>query len=70
MEGSTLLTGITNIITNLGTVGTFIWGLFGTFLEMILENALIAFPVMFAVLAGCVMLVVKLIRRFGVKGKR
>lgn len=70
MEGTTMLNTITGIIESLGTVGTFVWGLFGDFLTMILENALIAFPVLFAVLAGAVFMVIKIIRKFGVKGKR
>ena len=70
MEGSTMLTTLTGIITSLGDVGTFVWGLFSDFLTMILENALIAFPVLFAVLAGAVFMVIKITRKFGVKGKR
>lgn len=70
MEGSTMITTLTGIIESLGTVSTFVWGLFSDFLTMILENALIAFPVLFAVLAGAVFMVIKIVRKFGVKGKR
>lgn len=68
-DSSTMLTALKGIITSLGEVSTFVWGLFGDFLEMILNNALIAFPVLFAVLAGAVFMVIKIIRKFGVKGK-
>lgn len=72
MEGSTnaLLTGVTGIITEMGTVNTFVWGLFQKFLTMIMDNALIAFPVLFAVLAAAIGIAVKVVRRFGVRGKR
>ena len=70
MEGNAMLTTLTGIIESLGTVGTFVWGLFADFLTMILDNALIAFPVLFAVLAGAVFMVIKIVRKFGVKGKR
>lgn len=70
MEGATtILAGVTSIFTSLGSVATFVWGLFGDFLGMILGNALIAVPVLFSVLAGAIAIVYKLIRKFGVKGK-
>lgn len=65
-----LTTGVGTIITDMGTVNTFVWGLFQKFLTMIMENPLIAFPVLFAVLAAAVAIAVKVVRRFGVKGKR
>lgn len=67
--GSTMASGIASIITSLGTANTFIWGLFSDFLSMILDNPLIAFPVVFVVLAGAIRLVLKVIRKFGVKGR-
>lgn len=65
-----LATGVDTIITDMGTVNNFVWGLFQKFLTMIMENPLIAFPVLFAVLAAAVAIAVKVVRRFGVKGKR
>lgn len=70
METSTMLAGVTSIFESITSVGTFVWGLFGDFLTMILSNALIAVPVLFSVLAGAIAIVYKLIRKFGVKGKR
>ena len=64
-----MLTTITSIITSMGLVGTFFWGLFADFLSMILANGLILFPIIFSVLAGAIYAVVKLVRRFGLKGK-
>lgn len=70
MDASTLVTGITDILKSVGEANTFLWGLFADFLSMIMSNALIALPVLFAVLAGAIAVVVKVIRRFGVRGKR
>lgn len=72
MESSVpdLATGIGTIITDMGSVNTFVWGLFQKFLTMIIENPLIAFPVLFALLAAAVLIAVKVVRRFGVRGKR
>lgn len=58
-----------NIILGLASVGDFIWSIFGELLSMILETPLIAFPVVLSILCGSILLVVKLIRKFGVKGK-
>lgn len=72
MESSVpdLATGIGTVITDMGSVNTFVWGLFQKFLTMIIENPLIAFPVLFALLAAAVLIAVKVVRRFGVRGKR
>lgn len=70
MDTSTFVTGVTGIITSIGSVATFVWSLFSDFLGMILETPLIAFPVLFGVLAGAVAIVIKMTRNFGVKGKR
>ena len=65
-----LANGVGTIITDMGTVNTFVWGLFQKFLTMIIENPLIAFPVLFALLAAAILIAVKVVRRFGVRGKR
>ena len=70
MESSALLNGIKSILDSVGTANTFLWGLFGKLLSMIMENPLIALPVLFAVLAGSISVVIKVIRKFGVRGKR
>lgn len=69
-EGETLATSVGGIITALGTANSFLWGLFQAFLTMIMENALITVPVMLGLLTSSILIVVKVIRRFGVKGKR
>lgn len=66
----TMLEGVTAIITSLGDVSTFVWGLFSDFLSMIISNAVIAFPVLLAILSAAILIVVKIVRRFGVRGKR
>ena len=70
MDTSTLASGVSGIVTSMGTANTFIWSLFGDFLSMIMANPLIAIPVLLAVLTGAIAVVIRIIRRFGVKGKR
>ena len=66
----TFTAGVTAIITSLTTVATWVWSLFSDFLTMIIQNPLIAFPILFAVLAGGVGVVLRMIKKFGVRGKR
>lgn len=70
METTTFVTAVTGILTSIRSVGDFVWGLFTDFLGMILHTPLIAFPVLFGVLAGAIGIVFKMTRKFGVKGKR
>lgn len=66
----TLASNVTGIVTSMGTANTFLWSLFEDFLTMIMSNALIAIPVLLAVLCGAIGVVIRIIRRFGVKGRR
>ncbi len=67
---TSVVTEAATIVTDMGTANTFIWSLFGDVLSMIMDNALIAIPVLLSVLCGAILLVVRIIRKFGVKGKR
>lgn len=69
LEGSAFSTGVTTVISGISSVATFFWGLFSDFLGMMLDNYLIAFPILLAVLCTAVLLVVKLIRKFGLKSR-
>lgn len=62
--------GLQTIIDSIGQANGFIWGLFNGLLSMIMENALIAVPVLLAVLFGAVGVVMRVLRRFGVRGAR
>lgn len=70
MDATTLVSGIQGILESVATANTFLWGLFSDLLSMIMSNPLIALPVLMAVLCGAIMIVVKVIRKFGVRGKR
>ena len=70
MEASTLANGIKTILESVATANSFLWGLFEKLLSMIMENPLIALPVLMAVLTGSIGVVIKVIRKFGVRGRR
>lgn len=61
--------GVTGIITDMGSVSTFIWSLFSKFLNLFVEYPLIAYPVLFAILGGATALVIRIVRKFGVRGR-
>lgn len=61
--------GVTGIITDMGSVSTFIWSLFSEFLNLFVEYPLIAYPVLFAILGGATALVIRIVRKFGVRGR-
>ena len=62
--------GVGTILEGVGSAGQMVWGLFSEFLTMITSNALIFIPVGLAVLAGGIGIAVKMVRKFGVRGKR
>ena len=61
---------LTDIITNLGLGSTWFWARFTDFVDMITQNDLLLWSVIFALVAGSIGLLVKVIRYFGVKGRR
>lgn len=70
LDATSFTDGVTGIISSVTTVANWVWSLFSDLLTMIIQNPLIAFPVLFAVLAGGVAVVLKMVRKFGLKGKR
>lgn len=58
------------IITNIGLANEWIWSLFGDFCTMLMENPLIAIPVLLAVLSGGIFAAIKIMRKFGLRGRR
>jgi hypothetical protein len=64
------LATLDSIVTGIGSVSTWFWSLFQDFLDMIVSNSLLLWAVAFAIVAGSVGLLIKVVRRFGVKGHR
>lgn len=70
MDGTTTITDISSLIDVITEGLAFIWGLFGDFIDVITANPIILFMVLLAILCGCVGLVVAIIKKFGLKGRR
>jgi len=64
------MASLTDIITGLGTVSTWFWGLFTDLLGMIVSNSLLLWSVVLAIVAGSLGLARKVVRSFGVRGRR
>ncbi len=61
---------LAGLATDIGSVSTWFWGLFTDFIEMISSNNLLLWSVAFAIVAGSVGLAIKVVRKFGLKGRR
>ncbi len=63
------MTSLADLFTSLGSVYTYVMGIFGTALDTITDNPILALPVYAGIAAGVVFLVIKVIRKFGVRGR-
>lgn len=70
MKGGLLMADLSGLATDIGSVSTWFWGLFKDFIEMISSNNLLLWSVAFAIVAGSVGLAIKVVRKFGLKGRR
>lgn len=61
---------LAGLASDIGSVSTWFWGLFKDFIEMISSNNLLLWSVAFAIVAGSVGLAIKVVRKFGLKGRR
>lgn len=61
---------LTGLAGDIGSVSEWFWGLFTDFIEMISSNNLLLWSVAFAIVAGSVGLAIKVVRKFGLKGRR
>lgn len=64
------MASLTELAADIGSVATWFWGLFSDFIEMISSNNLLLWSVAFAIVAGSVGLAIKVVRKFGLKGRR
>lgn len=59
---------VANVLSNMTTVLTTIWGLFSSVLGVVTGNPLIYASVLFALLGGLVMFTIGFVKRLGVRG--
>lgn len=62
---------LTTLVDNLSSVGQwFFTNVFTDLFEVITSNDIILWPVLFAIVTGVVFYAIKIIRKFGLKGRR
>lgn len=69
-EVSVTIAALTNVASGIGSAATWFWGVFSDLINTIATNDLILWPVILAIVSGTVGLAIKVIRRFGLKGRR
>lgn len=69
-SGGVAIASLADLAKSIGTAATWFWGVFTDLINTIASNDLILWPVIFAIVAGTVGLAVKVVRRFGLKGRR
>lgn len=69
MEGVTLAS-LSALASGIASAADWFWGVFTDLINTIATNDLLLWPVVFAIVAGAVGLAIKVIRRFGLKGRR
>lgn len=71
MDGTTVaLASLASLAAAIGEAATWFWGVFTDLIGTIASNDLLLWPVIFAIAAGVTGLAIKVIRRFGIKGRR
>lgn len=71
MDGTTVtMASLASIASGIGSVATWFWGVFTDLINTIVANDLMLWPVILAIAAGAVGLAIKVIRKFGIKGRR
>lgn len=58
------------LISGVQSAATWFFGLFTDLIQVIFTNDLLLYPVVFAIVAGTIGLAIKVIRKFGLKGRR
>lgn len=70
MESSVALASLTTLVTGIESAIAFIWSIFQDLVETIASNPLLLWSVGFAIVAGVIGIGIKVVRKFGLKGRR
>lgn len=61
---------LTNLLSNMGSGITWLFGMFTRFIAEISSNDLLLYPVLLFLVMGSVTLVIKIVKKFGMKSRR
>ena len=61
---------LTDVVSWLGSVGTWFWSLFSSFYNVVISNPLLLWVVLAAIVFMAIGLVIKVLKKFGLRGRR
>lgn len=61
---------LSNLITNMGVGIKWLFGMFTSFINEIASNDLLLYPVLLFLVMGAVTLVIRIVRKFGMRSRR
>lgn len=64
------LANLGNLFEGMTAAMNWIFGLFSSFIDKIVENDLLLYPVLLALVMGAVFLVIRIVRSFGMRSRR
>lgn len=64
------MANLSNLITNMGTGIKWLFGMFTRFITEISSNDLLLYPVLLFLVMGSVTLVIRIVKKFGMKSRR
>ena len=70
LEGAATFASLSDIISYLGTVGTWFWSLFTGFYGIIISNSVLLWLVLAGTVFFAIGLVIKVLKKFGLRGRR
>lgn len=71
LDGTSVsIADLSSVASSIATIATWFWGIFGNLIDTISSNSLFLWPCVFAIGAGTVGLALRIVRAFGLKGRR
>lgn len=64
------MAALTDIASNIATIATWFWGIFTDLISVITSNDLILWPVVLSLVLASVFMALRVIRKFGIRGRR
>ena len=70
MGNESSLASLTDIITYIGAIGTWFWGIFSEFADMVKETPILLFVIIASIVFTSVGLLIKILKKMGFRGRR
>lgn len=64
------LASLTDIITYIGAIGTWFWGIFSDFADMVKATPILLFVIIASIVFTAVGLLIKILKKMGFRGRR